>query len=77
MSILIAAKQLRRTNGGVCTHILDLCKGYTQGGHKIVLIADGTDYQSQINSIKTCRIRSCRLKRYNQIRKSCSHVLER
>lgn len=50
MNILIAATQLRRSNGGVCTHIIDLCKTLTKT-EKVVLVADGTDFLEQINSI--------------------------
>lgn len=50
MNILIAATHLRRPNGGVCTHILDLCKEFVKN-HKVVLVADGTDYLPQIQQI--------------------------
>lgn len=42
MNILIAVTTMTHINGGVCTHILDLCKGLSN--EKIVLVADGTDY---------------------------------
>lgn len=50
MNIMIAATQLYKSNGGVCTHIIDLCKELTKT-EKVVLIADGTDFIDQINSI--------------------------
>lgn len=53
MNILIAATNLKRGNGGVCTHILDLCREYIRMGHRIVLIADGTDFQQEINCISS------------------------
>lgn len=50
MNILIAATQLRKSNGGVCTHIIDLCKALAKT-EKVVLVADGTDFIDQINNI--------------------------
>lgn len=50
MNIMIAATDLRHTNGGVCTHILDLCKVLTKT-EKVILVADGTDYKEEINCI--------------------------
>lgn len=50
MNIMIAATQLNKSNGGVCTHIIDLCKALTKT-EKVVLVADGTDFIDQINSI--------------------------
>lgn len=50
MNIMIAATQLYKSNGGVCTHIIDLCKALTKT-EKVVLVADGTDFANQINSI--------------------------
>lgn len=51
MNICIAVKTLTHPNGGVCTHILDLCRYYASQGHKIVLLADGSDYQEEIEQI--------------------------
>ena len=50
MNILIAATQLCKSNGGVCTHIIDLCKVLAKTNH-VVLVADGTDFIEQINNI--------------------------
>lgn len=50
MNIMIAATQLYKSNGGVCTHIIDLCKALTKTEH-VVLVADGTDFPEQIHSI--------------------------
>ena len=50
MNIMIAATQLYKSNGGVCTHIIDLCKALTKT-EKVVLVADGTDFIDQINGI--------------------------
>lgn len=50
MNIMIAASQLYKSNGGVCTHIIDLCKTLTKT-EKVVLVADGTDFINQIHSI--------------------------
>lgn len=46
MNILIAVTTMSRANGGVCTHILDLCRGLSN--EKIVLCADGSDYTETI-----------------------------
>lgn len=51
MNILIAASNLRRVNGGVCTHILDLCRGLLQNGDNVTLLFDGTDYTNEIAGI--------------------------
>lgn len=51
MNILIAASNLKHANGGVCTHILDLCRGLIQRGHKVTLLFDGTDYEKEIANI--------------------------
>lgn len=50
MNIMIAATQLYKSNGGVCTHIIDLCKALTKT-EKVVLVSDGTDFIDQINGI--------------------------
>ena len=50
MNIMIAATQLYQSNGGVCTHIIDLCKALTKT-ENVVLVADGTDFADQIKSI--------------------------
>lgn len=49
MNILIAVTNLKRINGGVCTHIVDLCKGLTEDN--IVLVADGNDYQDSVDKL--------------------------
>lgn len=50
MNILIAATHLKHSNGGVCTHIIDLCKEFSKM-HNVVLVADGSDYDSVIAGI--------------------------
>lgn len=50
MNILIAATHMRRSNGGVCTHIIDLCKEFAPV-HNVVLIADGSDYDDVLANI--------------------------
>ena len=50
MNILIAVTQLRHAYGGVCTHIIDLCKAFC-AEHHVVLVADGSDYDAQIRAI--------------------------
>lgn len=49
MNILYAAKTLTRENGGVCTHILDMCKHFTDAN--IVIIADSSDFQHITDSL--------------------------
>lgn len=49
MNILYAAKTLTRENGGVCTHILDLCRSFSEAN--IVIVADGSDYEREIDSL--------------------------
>lgn len=51
MNILIAATNLKHANGGVCTHILDLCEALCKT-EKVVLVADGTDYAEKISAIE-------------------------
>lgn len=51
MNICIAVKTLKYGNGGVCTHIIDLSRYYISQGHKVLLLADGTDYKEIIDSM--------------------------
>lgn len=51
MNILIAVSNLQYKNGGVSTHVVDLCREYSRLGHKVVLIADGLDYKDQIECL--------------------------
>lgn len=54
MNICIAVKIMTHPNGGVCTHIIDLCQYYSLKGHNVILLADGTDYKEitdQINGL--------------------------
>lgn len=49
MNILYAVTRLTRPNGGVCTHILDLCKGFPDAN--IILVADGNDYKHRTHAM--------------------------
>ena len=52
MNILFVVTNLEHANGGVCTHVIDLCREYVRNfGHNVVIVADGTDYSSDINGI--------------------------
>lgn len=53
MNILIAVTHLQRSNGGVCTHVIDLCRGLCKMGHNVILAADSTknDYQKKIEQL--------------------------
>ncbi|MDD3138306.1 MAG: glycosyltransferase family 4 protein [Lachnospiraceae bacterium] len=51
---MVGVTQLQRSNGGVCTHVISLCEGLLQKGHKVVLIADEKDnnYTSEILALE-------------------------
>ncbi len=51
MNICIAVKQLKHSNGGVCTHVLDLCREFIRKGHKVVLLSDKGDYDAELLKI--------------------------
>lgn len=53
MNILIAVTHLQRSNGGVCTHVMDLCRGLCKLGHNVILTADPTknNYQKKIEQL--------------------------
>ena len=49
MNILYAVTMLTRPYGGVCTHILDLCKGFSSAN--IILLADGNDFKQETDAL--------------------------
>lgn len=51
MKILVTVTHLGRSNGGVCTHIVDLCKGLIEKGHSVIVASDEGEYIEQLNSI--------------------------
>lgn len=51
MNIMLAVTNLKHENGGVCTHVFDLCREYAKRGSHVVLLADGTDYLEKIQRI--------------------------
>lgn len=52
MNILIAVTQLNRANGGVSTHVVDLCKGLLDLGHKVVVTSNGGEYVKPIEDME-------------------------
>lgn len=57
------------SNGGVCTQILTLAKEYILNGHKVVLVAEGTDFLDRINEIGIIYIDDVKMKsiRFNPL----------
>lgn len=51
MNILIAATHITRSNGGVSTHIVDLCRGLLKYGHNVVVTSAGGEYLDEIESL--------------------------
>lgn len=51
MNILFLVKDMEYANGGVCTQILTLAKEYIQSGNKVLLVAEGTDFEEDIHRI--------------------------
>lgn len=54
MNILIAVTVLSKSNGGVCTHVIDLCRELIKRNHNVCLLTDNedNDYLNQIKEIK-------------------------
>lgn len=54
MNILIAVTILSKSNGGVCTHVIDLCRELLKRNHNVCLLTDNNDndYLSHINEMK-------------------------
>lgn len=48
MNILLVVKNMRYSNGGVCSHILLLIKGYQELGHKVYLASDYMDFDKEV-----------------------------
>lgn len=51
MNILILVKNMEYENGGVCTQILTLSKEYKKLGHRVLMVADGNDFQNETEKI--------------------------
>lgn len=51
MNILFLVKDMEYANGGVCTQILTLAREGIQEGNKVLLVAEGTDFESEIHRI--------------------------
>ena len=54
MNILIAVTVLSKSNGGVCTHVIDLCRELIKRNHNVCLLTDNedNDYLNQIKEMK-------------------------
>lgn len=54
MNIMIAVTNVSAANGGVTTHIIDLCRELTKKEHKVVLLSDkkDCDYWNKINELE-------------------------
>lgn len=54
MNILLAVTNITAANGGVTTHIIDLCRELCRREHKVVLLSDenNCDYQKGIEALK-------------------------
>lgn len=54
MNILLAVTNMTAANGGVTTHIIDLCRELCRREHKVVLLSDenNCDYQKGIEALK-------------------------
>lgn len=55
MNILITVTNMTIANGGVNTHIIDLCDGLLKFGERVVLVTDENqcDYKETINCLRT------------------------
>ena len=51
MNILIGATQLNKPNGGVSTHVVDLCKYLINTGNNVVVTSKGGEYVEQIEKL--------------------------
>ena len=51
---MIAVTQLQASNGGVTTHVLDLCEELLKRHHRVVLVADdeGIDYRARVEVLQ-------------------------
>ncbi|MEQ2464770.1 glycosyltransferase family 4 protein [Niallia hominis] len=51
MNILITLTNLAERNGGVCTHVVDLCKGLKEKGHSVWVISAGGLYVERLENL--------------------------
>ncbi len=51
MNILLAVTHIKRSNGGVCTHIIDLCKGMLNSNHNVFVISAGGEYEKELDEL--------------------------
>ena len=58
MNILIAVTILSKSNGGVCTHVIDLCRELVKQNHNVYLLTDNddNDYLVQINELQNIKL---------------------
>lgn len=51
MNILLAATHITRANGGVSTHIIDLCVGLQKLGHTVYVTSAGGEYVKNLSEL--------------------------
>ena len=69
MNILFLVKDMEYGIGGVCTQILALSREYIQEGHKVMLVAEGTDFLKEIQETGILFFDNVRMKsiRFNPV----------
>jgi glycosyltransferase involved in cell wall biosynthesis len=84
LNILFLVRDMKYSNGGVCTHILALSRELIFSKNNIYLISDGSDYDNEIknigikyiDNIKISKVKKNPLifiKVYNSIKKVCKN----